>query len=140
MKKLLLLPLLSVFTWSCSDDDSSPDTTKPIITISAPTKESKHKVGSTFKLQAKATDNKALKSVRIDIHLGAGHAHKMTSAAAEVKWDYDKTITVSGTEYNLDHSVTIPSNTQPGEYHILVYAVDKANNEIQANTSIDIEK
>ncbi len=133
MKKLLFLALsASVLFVSCKKEET-PDTQRPVITVTAPAADHVDKTpGDTLNIAALLTDNVELLNAKIDIHEAGDHSHRTTGE----KWEWAKVYVISGTEHNLSESIVIPADAEIGEYHITVEATDKSGN---AATPVVIE-
>jgi hypothetical protein len=133
MKKLIFLFVVSgtLFT-SCSKEET-PDTQKPVITVTSPAGDHLDKApGDTLNLAALLTDNTELLNAKIDIHVAGDHGHKVTGEG----WEWAKVYTIGGLEHTLSETVVIPADAEIGDYHITFEATDKAGN---AATPVVIE-
>jgi hypothetical protein len=141
--KYFLLSLLVVsFITACSDDDG--DTKKPQIEITEPADHAHFHPGETFVLKAEISDNVELASWKVDIHYDSdGHAHKSAihEEEEEVEWNkHFSGVIEPGLKYfELELEIQFPANAKHGDYHIGVYATDKAGNEQIAYLEIEVE-
>lgn len=128
----------AMLTVSCSKDEDpkeEKDTTKPQINLQSPANETSFNPGDAIDFSAEFTDNVALGSYKIDIHFNDGHDHK--AVAAEGEWSYQQSWTFAPelTNETVSHNeIVIPEEVDGvpilgGEYHFLVYCIDKAGNE-----------
>lgn len=125
MKKLMLLIAVSGALFTSCAKEETPDTQKPVITVTAPASDHLDKApGDTLNVAALLTDNTELLNAKIDIHLAGNHSHKITGEG----WEWAKVYTVGGVQHNLSESIVIPTDAEIGDYHITVEATDKAGN------------
>src|SRR5690606_27842042 len=115
MKKIinLSLAIVSLFViTSCSDDDTTVDTTKPSIQIISPTDHQEIAPGSVLNFKANLTDNVGLSSYKIEIHSAEdGHEHKAKQlAAAEFHYDFSSEIPNQATAFDLEKAIDIPED------------------------------
>ena len=133
MKKvyLLFVALVSLGAVSCSDDDNTLDTQKPSVSILSPTVDQEIPLNSVLQVQASLKDNVALASYKIEVH-GAedGHQHKTASKAA-TEFHYEQSFALEGElkDYNVNQSITIPSDAKEQHYHVGIFVIDKAGNQ-----------
>ena len=141
--KFLSLTLLavSIFSVSCSSDDSAQDTTKPEVLIVEPHDHDAFEAGGMIHVEVNFSDNQALASYKVDIHFDDGHDHGVRST--EVEWEYSEEGTMSGKNYTLHSEIQIPEliNEMPiahGDYHLGIYCLDEAGNETVVFRTIEI--
>lgn len=130
--------MLSTLFVSCSDDEKQGDTTKPVITLNAPTEGAILKPGSHIHFDMDLEDDVMLGSYKVEIHNNFdGHGHTKASADEEEEtsdttpFTYNNSWNVSG-QKNIHihhHEIEIPSNATEGNYHLMVYCTDAAGNE-----------
>lgn len=129
---MLLLAVSGALFTSCTKEET-PDTQKPVITVTVPASDHTDKApGDTLNLAALLTDNTELLNAKIDIHVAGNHSHKITGEG----WEWAKVYTIGGVQHNLSESIIIPADAEIGEYHITFEATDKAGN---AATPVVIE-
>lgn len=132
-KTLLLLSLTSLAFVSCTKEDT-PDTQKPVITVTAPALDHLDtSPGQSINLSALLTDNETLLNAKIDIHEAGGHSHRVSDTTA---FEWAKVYVISGKEHTLTETIEIPAEAALGEYHITFEATDEAGN---AATPVVIE-
>lgn len=121
---MFLFAVSGTLLTSCTKEET-PDTQKPVITVTSPASDHVDKIqGDTLNLGALLTDNTELLNAKIDIHEAGDHGHKLAGEG----WEWAKVYVISGTEHNLTESVIIPVDAKIGKYHITVEATDKAGN------------
>lgn len=147
MKKMFaLITLIAVGfgSYSCSnDDDGGSDTQKPVIVLNVPTIGETVVVGEELHLEADFSDNVALASYTIGIHVGNdGHNHKNTMEA----WSYTQTQAIEGDLKNISihEHLVVPTEVngeaiEVGTYHLEILVKDKAGNEQQVFRSFEIQ-
>lgn len=131
---LVLTALALAFT-SCSDDEddnddngAAADSQKPTISISEPTDGATISAGSNMHFEATFSDNEGLAEAVVDIHNNFdGHDHDKRSTSSA--FSYKETFEISGKEWEMHEDIAIPAGAEAGEYHLSVYAVDKAGNQ-----------
>lgn len=137
IKKIGILSLALLGFTACEKDDDS-DSSKPVITLETPTNEQEFEPGDNISVKGSITDNEALASYKLDIHYGGDHDHGKVAS----EWTYVQTWEASGKLVNFEHSVSIPADTEHGEYHVIVYATDEAGNEaelVEADVIIEVD-
>lgn len=139
MKKYYILSILAialsfVFT-ACGDDNDDGDTTAPVIELDEPEDGDELLIGSSIHFECDFSDNKMLGSYMIEIHSNFdGHTHKVSTRATnekDVPLFVKKTYSLSGfrNKHEHHHDITIPENTAPGNYHLVVYCTDAEGNQ-----------
>ncbi|WP_066219850.1 DUF4625 domain-containing protein [Formosa haliotis] len=138
---------------ACSDSDSiDKDEEKPTITINYdggfPQSCEELKRGETYIFKARVTDNQALAAYSLDIHNNFDH-HTHDDQGENCALDDKKTpvnplifienypIADAVTSYEIQITVTIPSDADTGDYHCS-YSVTDATGW-QSRTSVDIK-
>jgi hypothetical protein len=150
LKSIITLFVAAVFFTSCSsDDDATPDTQKPVITIAEPHNEDEFAPGSELHFEALFTDNVELRSYKIEIHDDFDdHTHAYTKSSHDVNpWSYEETFTIPAgrTSFDAEHHIDIPTHTNDGvaisegRYHLGVFLTDAAGNQTEAFREIHIE-
>ena len=133
-KTILILALIPVafIAFSCSKDDG--DTTKPVITLSAPAHDQGLKIGDPagVLLDMDLSDDVMLGSYKLEVHSNADHHHHSKSAGT-VDFSFHKEFDISGNKsIHISHrDIVIPEGVSEGEYHLMVYCTDAAGNEAQ---------
>ncbi|MGB6083273.1 DUF4625 domain-containing protein [Moheibacter sp.] len=130
---------------SCSSDDDSIDTQKPMIILNQPLDETEFHFGENLHIEAEFSDNVGLASYKIEIHsAGDGHTHK---TLVGTEWFHTETHPIAGnpTHYIAQREILIPSeiNGEPvleGHYHLGIYLVDTSGNEQQLFVEVDIHE
>lgn len=151
LNSILTLFVAALFLTACSsDDDATPDTDKPAITIIEPHNEDEFAPGGEIHFEALFTDNVELRSYKIEIHDDFdGHDHATTKSSQETNemnpWSFDETFTIPAgeTSFNAEQHIDIPSviNGNPiseGRYHFGVFLTDAAGNQTEAFVEIYI--
>lgn len=145
---IALSPIL--FFNSCTDDESTLDTTKPEIMLASPTDHQEYEFGDVIDVQAIFKDNIALGSYKIDIHSDDdGHQHRSGSTTFTNKsknttdttpWSYSEIGELTANkEFLLNKTIPIPEgNYTEGHYHFGIILTDKAGNETQTFIEIVI--
>jgi len=132
----LFFILLQVF--ACKKVDTTlPDSTKPVISLIDPTNNKVILVGTTLALEMDLSDNKELKSYKVDIH-------KSLKNVDTSDWTYVNTWTIAAgkTNFKVKHSeIFIPltfmgKNVTTGNYEMIITCMDTSGNE--ATTMITI--
>ena len=148
MKKMIaLISMLALGTgiYSCSsDDDNGQDTQKPVIVLNVPTEGEAVLAGEELHLEADFSDNVALASYSIEIHVGNdGHTHGKNTLEA---WSYTLTQAIEGDLKNISihEHLVVPTEVngeaiELGTYHLEILVKDKAGNEQQVFRSFEIE-
>lgn len=137
-KTLGLLSIAAITLWACKDknkkDEPTADKQKPTIEILAPEANEEVLQNAPLNISAELTDNVELESYKVDIHyVRTGDTHKGTGDQ-EIEWEYENEAQINAglKTYDLNLSTTVPSNAKPGNYHLLIRAVDAAGNENEA--------
>src|SRR5690606_11077309 len=108
---------------SCSSDDDSIDTQKPMIILNQPLDETEFHFGENLHIEAEFSDNVGLASYKIEIHsAGVRHTHRLLSET-ELFHSESHPIAGSPTYYIAHRVILIPSeiNGEPvleGHYHL----------------------
>lgn len=138
---------------SCSDESEpgEKDVEKPKVTVAYdtgfPQACDQLKRGETYLFRAKVTDNMKLASYSIDIHNNFDHhTHDDQGAQCDLlpikkpvkPFKFMKNYSIAGgTEYEINISITIPSDIDTGDYHCMYSVLDDTG--WQGRTSIDIK-
>lgn len=126
MMKKVLLTILAAVPLVFISCDSDEDTTAPIIEHVHADEEVA--VGDDITIDADFTDNEALGQAKIDIHdIFDGHDHGKVQA----KWSETRTVSLSGTDAEIEEVFTVPANTTAGPYHVVVQCIDAAGNNAE---------
>ncbi|TCO09835.1 DUF4625 domain-containing protein [Natronoflexus pectinivorans] len=153
MKKLkyILPAILALGLFAACSDDDDVDTTAPVIEIISPEDHEEFHPGETIHLHAIITDDTELASWKIDIHYNSdGHTHSQVITLkhgdhdhhhGEKEWHVHKDGVIEGNvkTYELKLELEIPDDAKHGEYHLGVFAVDKAGNQAQKFIEIEVE-
>lgn len=151
--KLLYIAFPLLLLISCSSsDDSTIDEEKPIISVNyaegfPQTCETLER-GETYAFRARVTDNEALASYSLNIHHNFDHhTHDDQGAQCELGaikealnpllFIGNHTIENGQTSYEINISVTIPDDVDPGDYHCSYSVTDQTG--WQSRTSVDIK-
>ncbi len=151
--KLLYIAFPLLLLISCSSsDDSTIDEEKPIISVNytegfPQTCETLER-GETYAFRARVTDNVALASYSLNIHHNFDHhTHDDQGAQCELGaikeavnpllFIGNHTIENGQTSYEINISVTIPDDVDPGDYHCSYSVTDQTG--WQSRTSVDIK-
>lgn len=149
-----LFPIMVTLLWvSCSSDDSADkDLEKPTISVGYPggfpASCSELVKGETYVFKAMVADNMALASFSLDIHHNFDHhTHddqgvpcdlepRKTAVRPFVLME-NRSIENGPTSYEINFSLTIPSDIDPGDYHCSFSVTDQTG--WQSRTSVDIK-
>ncbi len=130
---LSCLALATAFT-ACKKEPT--DTTKPVIDLIAPEDHSMYLTGDEngVHFEMNLSDNDLVKSYKIDVHNNFdGHSHARDLRLGDDKtkpFSFNKEYTVNQRNAHIHHhDIKIPADATPGEYHLLVYCVDRSGNE-----------
>ena len=161
MKKIFLFIPFFVFGFvACSDDDDI-DTTKPTIGLVSPTDGTAFHPGETIEFNCDFSDNDELASYKIEVHSNFdGHEHATVQLKSNMEDDHDHE-EGHAWSYNEEWSfeegqstasvmkqITIPEHIDhdgveeevaAGPYHLGVYCLDVAGNQIEFFIEIEIE-
>lgn len=146
IKILLFLSLLGGIVLTSCGDDGNKDKERPVIKIITPESNAIVVVGTDLIFKANFSDNEALASYKIDIHINEGshnHSMKLPKAANIVEttpFSYTKSAGLSGKTVTVEEKISIPfkvldtsdNKEKPvkgGTYHLVVYLLDQAGNE-----------
>ena len=129
------LILCMIFFTSC-DNDSTCDTTRPMINLIEPCEGEILKIGNEngVHFEAEFVDDTMLSSYMIEIHSNFNDHNHGTSRSSDentIAFSYKKSFDISGkvNAYVHHHEIIIPANATPGKYHLMVYCTDAAGNE-----------
>lgn len=149
VNSILTLFVAAVFLTSCSsDDDATPDTQNPSISIVEPHDEEEVAPGSELHFEAVFTDNVELASYKIEIHDAFDdHTHSIMKSSHENNpWSWSQVFEIPAglTSYEAVEHIDIPTEINgeaisEGHYHFGLYVTDAAGNEEQAFFEIHIE-
>lgn len=132
MRKRIFITLLAAFATLQTGCDSgeSIDSEKPEIEILSPQDGAAFEPGGAIDFHAKFSDNIALGSYRIEIHLNSdGHSHGRLAEAGQ-PFEYENTGSFDGKrEAEIELSIPIGHDAAHGEYHLGVHCTDEAGNE-----------
>lgn len=148
-KNVFILSIVSFFTVivfsSCQQDEV--DVTKPTITLHSPKDHAVLAIGDEHGIHfdVEFEDDTSLASYKVNIHAAFdghdhGHAQKTISSTASndsIPYDFTKVwIDIAGQKSAKvhHHEIVIPKEingkpVQTGDYHFMVFCVDKAGNE-----------
>ena len=148
---LILTSLTFLLCFGCKKKDTTPvvipDTTKPGITITAPTAGQSFIVGNTIAFQATFSDNELLKTYDITISKVITGGFILKSVPTPIAWSYTKTATNFNTGVKQQSitlsDITIPTliNSSPvatGKYNFKVSCTDGSNNTSETTLEINI--
>lgn len=135
--KIISFSLISfAFLISCSKAVDPNDKTKPtleiistipVFTESMNEKTITIKVGESFTINTKLSDNSGLKQIKYDIHSASdSHTH---ARLEHTDWATSKIIDISGKESTQSQVFTSPSDTHPSKYHCEMIVIDQNGNE-----------
>lgn len=146
---LLVLSTLfiSVFSFIFSScDDDKGDNVKPTINLIEPAEGDTLRIGAEngVHFEVEFVDDVMLGSYSVNIHPNFdGHTHssatlKSTSDEGTVDFNFNKSWSLSGLKNSEvhHHEIIIPANATPGKYHLMVYCVDAAGNEVNIARNI----
>lgn len=152
VKHLYVLPLVMLLVSCSSSDDSSVDEEKPSISVNYaggfPQACETLERGQTYTFKAQVTDNLALASYSLNIHHNFDHhTHDDQGAQCELEevkaavnpLIYIENFDIEGskTSYEINISVIIPEDIDPGDYHCSYSVTDVTG--WQSRTSVDIK-
>lgn len=140
MKNTLLIGatiLIAVSLTSCGEDDGRiVDVDAPAIELEHPTGAERIAAGGDMEVHAEITDNVELASLNISIHDNFdGHAHGRTAA----EFDYDQSFDISGTSFEFEEDITIPTDATAGPYHLILTAIDAEGNSTSFDDDSTVE-
>lgn len=160
-KSLTSILMAALIASACSSDSTNTDTEKPVIdanyAAAFPTSCVSIERGSTFVFRARFTDNEALGAYSISIHSNFEH-HSHDSEVEECDTDHDHahdehptpvnpwnfirsyTIDEVTNEYIAEHSITVPADIDPGDYHLMIQLSDAQGWSTMQGISIEIEE
>ncbi len=123
---------------SCGDDKG--DTTPPVIQLHAPAEGANLRIGNSggIHFDMDLSDNEALGSYTIEIHIDDGHSHTRADAGTD-DFFFKKTWTDIAGMKNKNvhhHEIVVPPDATPGAYHFIVYCADRSGNESHAVRNI----
>ncbi|MCB9261693.1 MAG: DUF4625 domain-containing protein [Flavobacteriales bacterium] len=125
------LASITLFAVSCNDKPDT-DNTKPTINTPEFLNGNTVVAGDSLTLNLGFNDNLELSEAYIEIHHNfEGHSHQK----ANVRFEYNNILTLSGTKENLVQTIFIPQNASAGPYHLEVSALDKAGNRSDISVS-----
>ncbi|WP_207436021.1 DUF4625 domain-containing protein [Sabulibacter ruber] len=147
MKKLLPLSLLfALFFSACGDEDTEqekPDTENPVISLlqsspnygkgtvcsQAETHVFPVSTGGKLTLHLQLTDDVNLSQYKIDVHNNFDcHGHR-SGLRRGTPWFMVRIKEATGKDFKAIEELEVPSDATPGNYHLLLYATDKAGTE-----------
>lgn len=141
---LSCLALATAFT-ACKEEPK--DTTKPIIELIEPEDHDKLLIGDEHGVhfEMKLSDDDLVKSYKIDIHNnfdGHSHTRDLRHGDDNTKpFTFNKEYSVNQRNASIHHhDIKIPADATPGEYHLLVYCVDRSGNESMVARTIILSK
>ncbi len=152
IKYLQILPLIMLLVSCSSSDDSGVDEEKPSITINYdagfPQACEVLERGNTYTFKARVTDNLSLAAYSLNIHHNFDHhTHDDQGAQCELEPTKDAVnpmvyienfdIEEGATSYEINVSIDIPEDIDPGDYHCSFSVTDVTG--WQSRTSVDIK-
>lgn len=118
---ILMLCLLSVFLYACSDDEAKMhESILPEITLDNPTEEqinTGYRPGGNINFNGVVSDNTGLKSITVTI-----------GDEADNLWFSETMTDINADIFQLDTLISIPEHISPGDYIVSVSAEDIYNN------------
>ena len=122
---------------ACSDNEDG-DTQKPTIDFIEPSEGSQVKIGSALHLLIHLSDNVGVSSYKVNIHSAEGHPVESTKSEEHEVVIFEKSWNLTGDkDITIDHSeIIIPTTAKPGDYHIVVFCIDKSGVENYAARNI----
>ncbi|WP_430614939.1 DUF4625 domain-containing protein [Flavobacterium sp. JP2137] len=146
LKTAYILALGAIFSLSsCSSDDNNVDTQKPKIDLVAPKEGAVLPAGKDVHFDMEVSDNVMLASYKVEIHNNFDNHNHSTALSAKadgelVAFTFNRVWSLEG-QKNADvhhHDIVIPANAKRGNYHFIVYVLDKAGNEEKVARNIVI--
>ena len=141
---LSCLALATAFT-GCKEEPI--DTTKPVIELIEPEDNDSLRIGDEngVHFEMKLSDNDLVKSYKIDVHNnfdGHSHTRDLRHGDDQTKpFSFNKEYTVNQRNASIHHhDIKIPADATPGEYHLLVYCVDRSGNESMVARTVILSK
>lgn len=140
MKTRIYLSIIGLMAFSflfvsCSKDDEG-DTVKPVINLLEPEEGVVLKIGDAngVHFEMDIADNEAIASYKINIHNNFdGHSHTRASEGGTTKpFAFERTYTDKAGQKQArvhNHDIKIPADATPGNYHLMVYCLDRSGNE-----------
>ncbi|WP_162426029.1 DUF4625 domain-containing protein [Pontibacter pudoricolor] len=137
MKKLnwAFLILFSFAFVACDDDDDEVtlDTTDPVITITSPTTGSTVTAGGVINLEGNVTDNEGLEEITISITDPSGVNTELTDMTIRDFLNDDR-----NADFDLD--INVDANAAPGDWTVIVTALDDAGNEASKSVMVTLSE
>lgn len=147
MKSIHYISICTLLLSACDSgsEDEKPDTQVPSISLedSNPGYSTDNICGlpethvfpllseQTLEIDLHFTDDKELSQYKIDIHHNFDcHSHGRRSETGE-PWFVARIEKLEGKEQQITERLTVPANVAAGDYHLLVYCLDKVGNEAQ---------
>ena len=146
---LSCLALATAFTGCKEEPKNQPivDTTKPVIELIEPEDNDALRIGDEHGVhfEMKLSDNDLVKSYKIDVHNnfdGHSHTRDLRHGDDQTKpFSFNKEYTVNQRNAHIHHhDIKIPADATPGEYHLLVYCVDRSGNESMVARTVILSK
>ncbi len=131
MKKALVLFVFAgtAFLASCSKEEDTKDTTRPMVRIESPGDDTLRS-GEILAVRVLMSDNEELSQVKFEVHDNFdGHSHLKKAGSPVFTWD--SIINLSGKNAELVFNVQLPEDVAAGKYDFLVMALDKSGNEAE---------
>jgi hypothetical protein len=131
------------FTACKEDNDTTSDTTKPVINLIEPEDGDILQIGSDVHFEAEFSDNEALASYKVEIHSNFdNHTHAQTREVVEtVDFTLNRSWNDISGKKNASihhHDIIIPEDATPGHYHLMVYCTDAAGNESHIARDVEL--
>ncbi len=123
-----------IFSTACDKKEEcvipeAQDVTRPVIEVITPANNAEFVGGSVIPVRIKFTDNKALKSFKVEIHDAFdGHTHGKNTATV---FAFDTVGSISGTAAEVKFDIFVPADVATGLYHLMVYSFDAVGNEAE---------
>ncbi|MBJ6119252.1 DUF4625 domain-containing protein [Pontibacter sp. BT310] len=137
MKKLnwAFLILFSFAFVACDDDDDEVtlDTTDPVITITSPTEGAAVTAGGVINLEGTVTDNEGLEEITISITDPSGTNTELTDMTIRDFLNDDR-----NADFDLD--INVDANAAPGDWTVIVTALDDAGNEASESVMVTLSE
>lgn len=123
----LILSIFSVFIISCSGHGIMPD-----VKITTPLSGARYFVGSQIAIEASLTNDELIDQYKVEMKLALPCEPLDSTSSGSILFGNHSYLFVSSTHYGQSHiseTISIPANFTPGNYHLIVSALNNQFNE-----------